>query len=173
MTDVVPAGPVSLPIYLLRRMVAKSATFRAAVGASTTAEALEHIYVKEVDDTERRPCAVICTEGTRYQVIAGGSQVQLRADGEVFLYLTMDTPEAYFDDPTNAFLHFANFFGGVIDDVAALSGADQTEDSTFPDSDLSITGIRDLPCMECPREMWASLGRYWLGAWVISWGDGG
>jgi len=171
MTDVTPSGPVAVPIYLLRRMVAKSPTFRAMVGQPTTVGALPFVHVKEVDDQETRPCAVICTEGTRYTVIAGGAQIHLRPQGEVFLYLALDTLAEHFEDPSNAFMRFANFYGGVMEDIAGMSGADQTEDTTFPDSDLAITGIRDLPVMETPQALWESVGRYWLGAMVVSWGD--
>lgn len=50
-----PSDLVSLPLYYLKQTVAGSATFQAWVGASTAAEALNHVHEVEVDMPVLRP----------------------------------------------------------------------------------------------------------------------
>lgn len=169
--SVTPSGCVSMPLYLLRRMVSVSSTFQTAVGVATSTLALDHIYLHEALSPSARPCAVINELGTSFQLIAGGGQNQLRPRGDLFLWLARDTPANYYDDPDNALLDYMNFAGGVIDDIVNISGADQTADSSVPESQLAITAVSLEDASETPREVWKGPGRFWWSAWRITWGD--
>lgn len=167
---VTPSGSCATPLYLLRRMVALSATFQAATGAANAAEALTHVFLKEAEGTELRPCAVISTDGGAWHSVAGGQQNQLRSSGVLFMWLGLDVEvDLSLDD---AVLTHANFHGGVADDIAALAGQDQTADAVVPGSHLLITGMHDIPPSEAPKEYWTPGKRLMWSAWLIRWGDG-
>lgn len=167
-----PTGPVSLPPYKLRRMVALSPTFQAACTTANYATAWRNTYFKEAAGTELRPCAVVNHEDLSYRLIAGGSQNHLRAQGTMFLWLARNVAPADLNDPAEALNHFADFFGAVMDEVAALAGVDQTADATVPDSHLTITGIQGLLIAMNDQSEWATLGQFCWGAAAVSWGDG-
>lgn len=164
-----PVASLALPMYMLRRMVAASATFQAAVGAANATEADAHIRYKDADENVSRPCATIFSEDHSFGLIAGGSQNFLRPNGTVFLWLAMDCVAGDSDDEST--IKFANFFGGVADDIAALSGADQTADSAVPDSHLPIREMHNIGPHMTPREMWNDVGKFMWGAWIVTWGD--
>ena len=169
---VVASGPVSLPIYLLRRMISLSPTFQALVGASTAAQALGHIYCKDVEGTERRPCVVLWPDGGSFDLIAGGMQNQLRGRGQLWMWLAMDTHEDDFNDNTAAMFRFGNLHGNIGQEIADLSAADQTADTAVPGSHLQITTMTDEGIAETDETEWeAGIGRYWAGVWRINWGD--
>ena len=168
---VTPTGPVSLPIYLLRRMVSLCPTFQTLVGASTAAQAREHIYVKDVEGTERRPCAVISPMGGSYSLIAGGDQNNLRARGTLFLWIAADANEDDANNNVDGFYRFGNIHGGIGSELAGLAGQDQTADTTVTGSHLAITAMRDEGMAESDPELWDSIGRYFAGVWTIEWGD--
>lgn len=167
---ITPNGSCATPLYLLRRMGSLSATFQAAIGGNTAALALTRIFLKEADGKEPRPCMVISTDGGAWQQVAGGSQNQLRPSGVLFVWLAMDLDIGL--SPSDAMLEYANFHGGVGDDLAALSGQDQTADSTVPESHLAITRMHDIPPSEAPKEFWPAGKRFMWSAWIIQWGDG-
>ncbi len=168
---VTPAGSVALPIYLVRRMLALCATFQTLVGATTAAQAREHIFMKDTEGTERRPCAVITSQGTSFRLLAGGGQNQLRSSGTVFLWLAADSDPDDENNNVDGCLRFANIHGKIGDELAALSNVDQTADTTVPNSHLSITSMTDIAPNETPPELWDSYGRFWWSAWIIEWGD--
>lgn len=159
-----------MPLYLLRRMGSLSATFQAVTESASAAEALTHIFLKEAEGTEPRPCMVISTDGGRFHQIAGGDQNQLRPSGVLFVWLGLDVPVDL--SQSDAALMMANFHGGVGDDIAALSGVDQTADSVVPDSHLAITSMHDIPPSEAPRQFWNPGTRLMWSAWLVQWGDG-
>lgn len=169
--SVTPSGSVAVPIYLLRRMVSLSTTFQTATGAASATLALNHIYLHEATGDETRPCAVVNGDDTSYELSAGGDQNQLRAKGSLFLWLAQDTLSEHYEDNASAVLRFANYAGGVADDVIAIAGQDQTADATITGSHLSITGMQMLAMSEIPREMWPEVGRFWWCAWQVTWGD--
>lgn len=171
MPDITPTGPVSLPVYLVRRMLALSPTFQTFTGAANATEALDHIFCRDADGTETRPCAVISSESTQFSLRYGGDQNYLLPRGTVFVWLALDTLEDHYEDNVNAMLRFGNFHGGVGQDVADLSGADQTADATVPQSHLNIREMRDVPPIEIHQDYWDSIGRFWWSGWVIEWGD--
>lgn len=160
-----------MPIYLLRRMVSLSSTFQTLVGATTAAQAIEHIYCKDTDGTERRPCAVIMHGRTGYSLTAGGMQNQLRPSGSVYLWLFVDRDEDDIDNNADGILRFGNVAGGVTDDVVNLAGVDQTTDTTVTGSHLQITSVSSVDIGETHPELRDSMGWFWWAEIVFEWGD--
>lgn len=161
---VAPAGTLSEPASLLRAMVAASATFQTAVGASSATLALPHVLLRDALPGDRRPyCTINPGQKHGYSLVAGGAQNQLRPHGSLFLFLTIDTPPEHYLDRTQADYYAANFFGQVIDNVMAVAGADNS---------LSITGSELLGWDETPEDDWNSLGRFYYAYYHIEWGDG-
>ena len=123
MTVVAPSGSLATPPYLLRRMVALSPTFQLACETSDFYDALARTFWKDADGNEPRPCATVNVESMGYRLIAGGGQNHLRPYGTLFLWLAQDVLEEHYNDDNASMLRFANFAGGVLDDVMALAGA--------------------------------------------------
>lgn len=167
---IIPKGPAAEPVYLLRRMTAMSETFREFTRTPDTKHALTRVKLKEVEGDEPKPCAVINTESTMFHNIADGVQPVIVPKGTLFLWLALETPDELRDDPDGEFLNYLNFHGGVGEDIAKLSGVDQTEDAVFPDSHLLITEMHDVAPSVSPKEYWESLGRFMWSAWIVRWG---
>jgi hypothetical protein len=172
MVAVTPVGPLALPPYLLRRMVALSPTFQAGCELTDFDKALARTFWKDAEGNEPRPCATVNHTDQSYRLIAGGGQNYLRPRGGLMLWVGQDILEEHYDDNNASMLRFSNFFGGIIEDVINLSGADQTADTLVPDSHLAITGSTSLMMSINPEEEWATIGRFWWGGVVFEWGDG-
>ena len=171
MTVVAPSGSLATPPYLLRRMVALSPTFQLACETSDFYDALARTFWKDADGNEPRPCATVNVESMGYRLIAGGGQNHLRPYGTLFLWLAQDVLEEHYNDDNASMLRFANFAGGVLDDVMALAGADQTADTLVPESHLAITNPQGLMMAMNPEEEWATIPKFWWAGFAISWGD--
>jgi hypothetical protein len=161
----------------LRRMVALSATFQQALGideeteAENAASALEKVYLKSYVGRVPRPIAVVSMgESFDWSVVSGGDAYHLRPSGSLFLYLAIDTDARYVEDRVSAEWTAWDFFSGVLEDVAALSCADDA-DSEFDESHLPITRISVVGWGENPREQWNSDGRYYEAGILMNWGD--
>lgn len=168
------AGSFAVPAQKLKKMVGLSPTWRRFGAAVQRApEAPDGIWLKSVPDEQPRPIAGISPGAQHnYKLIGGGSGNVLRPDGSLFLYLAIDTPVEFYDDPVQAEFFAASVFGQVIDEVALLAGDDdpQTEDGT---GHLAITDIQMILFGESPEESWQSLGRFYMATYHIAWGDGG
>lgn len=171
--QVIPSGSVAVPLYQLRRMTALSPTFQRFTKSQTWRHALTRLKFKEVEGNEQRPIGVINTESTMFTKIAGGAQAVILPQGSLFLWLALDTPDEFKEDTDGEYLNYCNFHGLIGDEIAALSGADQEEDSDFPDSHLIIKDMHDVPPTVSPKEFWtiAGIGRYMWSAWIVEWGD--
>lgn len=167
------AGSFALPAYKLRRMVALSPTFAAAVAEiQPPAAPLDKVLLRDCVATDARPYAVLSSgQSHNYKLIAGGGQNVLRPDGSLGLYLAKDTPDEFKADPVTAEFDASSFFGLVIDEIAARAGADDPEaaDGT---SHLPITSISLQHFDESPEEYWNSFGRFWFAVYLVEWGDG-
>jgi hypothetical protein len=169
---VTPSGSFAVPQYLLRRMIAMSPTFQAARGVDNWTDALAGVKLKDVDPTlTNRPLVCVFTESLHWRLIAGGAQNVLRPDGTLFMWVVQDVDPADYEDTETAAIKFGNFLE-LIDDVAALAGADQTLDSSFPDSHLPINSISLIAQNESARELWKTeCGRFYWAAFAVQWGD--
>lgn len=166
-----PQEALATATYKLRRMVAASSTFQGELGVSTQDEALPYVHIKDFDLEDERPVASILPTDFRFGMVSGGGQLFLRPAGKLFLYLAVDA-DLTLDGPVDQFLKAADFVGGVVGDVAALSEADQSSDSDVPSSELAITEINMIGMGETPEEDWRSLGRFWFAAYDVDWGIG-
>ena len=169
---------LSIVLAKLRRMVALSAAFQAALGISGgTAEqraalAAERVFLKSHVPDREQPFAVVSMgDSLDYQLVAGGDMNHLRPSGSVFLYLRRMTSPLYLEDRVSAEIDAWDFFSGVIEDVAAIAGADDAN-SEFGESHLSIIQMGLVGWGENPQEEWASSGRYYEAGILVNWGDG-
>lgn len=122
------ADPFTTPLLTLADMLAASATFQALVGAAdATAAALKiHLFELLAADADgldgRRPFAVLGCGRVSSNLVAGGAQLYLRSQGQLWLYLT-DNHDGALEIRT-AGLAFAAAAGGILADLAGLSGQD-------------------------------------------------
>lgn len=123
---VTPTSSLALAIDGLRQLVAESATFRTRVGAANQAEALEKVFVSDVEVSEEeglivglRPFAIVFVIDSRYRHLGAGPQHQ--AGGAIGLLLTDNAQFTGPDDaPEDSEIDFWNFAGGAVDDIAFL-----------------------------------------------------
>lgn len=156
---VTAVGPISPKILQLEDMIARSATFQAAVGADNETEALDSIHYEyalldesgldnDLDLTRLvslLPCAVILTaEQFQYRGVSYSGRHRLRAEGAFGLLL------ADFDSQNDevsknsrakrklATLDFANFYGSVIDEVMQLAGTGEDNIERLPIDQVTL-----------------------------------
>lgn len=155
----------------LREMFAQSSTLQSACGGSVNAAAA-HVYfgaTPKLDDQTAYPRPLIIiglSEDFRYHMIAGGERNQMRPEGTLNFFGIRNTPSTYITgsdcDYTAAETDHMDFFGGVLDDIAAISGWDDN---------LSVTDIWMKDFAEVEAKFWQELGRFYFCGGVISWGD--
>lgn len=155
----------------LRTLFARSTTLQGECGG-TEANALTHVYfgaLPKLADQNAfpRPLIIIgLTEDFRWHMIAGGERNQLRPNGTLAYFGLRNTPTIYITgadcDYAAADIDHMNFFGGVLDDVAALAGWDDN---------LSVTDIVNRDFAEVDAKYWKELGRYYFASGLILWGD--
>lgn len=169
---IIPAGTFALAAQKLQRMVASSPTWQAAIAAANLDIAQANVFLKNVIGQAPRPFAIVSPgQQHGYKLIAGGFQNVLRPSGSLFLYLAQDTSPAGQQDIVQAEFEAANFFGQVIDDLAALAGAD---DPSSPDgsSHLALVSIDLETFSAVPEEQWPTLGQWYYAGYSVGWGDG-
>lgn len=113
-------------------LLADSAAFRARLGVSSAAEAQRRIFAGEVELPRNsppdatlaslRPFVLLVEDAHGYVQIGADSQIQLGCTGGV-LAIFQDNPR-FPDNHKASFYDFAEYLGGVIDDVAQMSGQD-------------------------------------------------
>ena len=127
MADVTPTGEMGKAMVNLKNLLAESATFQEAIGATGTpaekiAAAKLRIHLTAYDRPAgadfTRPFALICKTGndTNEKVATNTSLV----GGDMELRFDKNISEAYKDDPGNAELEFLNFIDFVIADMQNL-----------------------------------------------------
>ena len=155
----------------LRTMFSRSTVQQGESGGSESA-ALSHVYFGATPNLENqtaypRPFWIIgLTDDVRHRLVAGGGQNQLRPSGSLVFFGIRNTPNIYITgadcDYSAAEIDHMNFFGGVLDDVAALAG---------DDDNLSVTEIVTRDFAEVDAKFWDQLGRFYFISGVIQWGD--
>lgn len=124
MTDVVPAGPASLPFDGLAKLLASSGTFRIEMSPEALGEEPEAIWTEESvltlidypsstrDGGSARPAiplAVITSDdGDEWQMTS-----EFHTTGTLLLSFLFKIPTDYLDDQRNAELHFRNLVGQI------------------------------------------------------------
>lgn len=127
-------GSLSLSKENLRITLADCATFRTWVGATTAAQALNRIHheglpprtsgeeytIEELNAL--RPYALLSTEsfGSRHE--AASTSFDYRDSGTIRCRLVQEVPQEIADDHGEIGRRFDNVVGGIMDDLAALSG---------------------------------------------------
>jgi hypothetical protein len=163
---VTPAYSLSLALEAARQTLLQSTVFQNRVYAADPEGAVaNHVHLDELADNDGlsglRPYALLkyCDRGS--QVIAEGIQVDLIVSGGILLWLEFDAR----DDLTthdDQYWDACNFFGGVIDQMEELSGAD--EYLPFR-SELIVAPHR------VPRAQRRTGYDYWYAAFLLHYGD--
>lgn len=170
-----PVTPISRDaseVHDLRGMVARSETFQAQTGfPGNPAAALARVHIDsfypELLAGEsfklHRPFAVVMpAPGPLWSDYAGGDQVYLARSGKMLLYLSDGQRH---EDPTDDWTAFANFAGGVIEDLANRSG--------YSVGDLPISTISRAVEPRRPRVDRAPAQqereRWWFAIYSIDW----
>jgi len=133
---VTPTGPLSLPLFHLREMLADSPAFQAFVNAANAAEARERIHysalpaqygetytVEELN--ELRPFAMIgipSEESYEMTTIAGGGPFNWTDEGQIILYLEWDVADAFQRDRAAADVDAMNTIGAILSEIQDRSG---------------------------------------------------
>lgn len=127
--SVSPVYSLSLALEAARQTLLQSSVFQDRVDLADPGASYEdHVWLDELADNDGlssyRPYALLkyCDRGS--VVIAEGIQVDLIVNGGILLWLEFDAR----DDLTthnDQYWDACNFFGGVIDQMEALSGSDE------------------------------------------------
>jgi len=124
---VVAAGSLAVPIDNLGSLLAASATFAAAVAVddalAVPADRVHYHANAEtlVANQLERPFAILWFDDFTYADIGEGDGYYLQAGGSIVCRMQFESTEAVNDD---AAIEALNFFGGVLDDLATISGSD-------------------------------------------------
>lgn len=167
------SGSLCVPAHKLRRMVELSPAWQDAIRETDRPpDAPNRVWLRDVIGTVARPFAVVSV-GAVHQLLLqfGGGRNYLRPNGQLFLFMTVDTSPLFYEDRVAAEFEAASLFGRVVDDVAELSAADDTESEDMT-SHLAITSIELQQFGEVPEENWQSLGRWFFCGYTVNWGDG-
>jgi hypothetical protein len=166
---VTPTSSIAIELATLRNMLGESQTFQEWTNTiGDPAEAMRRVHIQSykllpggdgVDlHIAERPYAVVMRHGGQlWNRYAEGQQYYLRRRGELLLYLTANSSyDAGIDDA----LDFANFYGGVADDLARAAGTA----SSLPITDITI----QVPASLNDRTQHTS-GRYWDVMLSVQW----
>lgn len=158
----------TLAAQSLQAMFARSATLQSEAGASAGTRVHFGATPNLSDQSAYpRPLVIIgFTEDYRQHMIAGGERNQLRSSGTLTFFGIRNTPSAYITgdscDYSAAEVDHMNFFGSMLEDVAALSGWDDN---------LSVTDIALRDFAEVDAKHWKELGRFYIASGLVFWGD--
>ena len=91
-------GPLALPMCKLRHLLASTSAFQTWVGAGTTLEALDSIYIAGVDSRPTRPFVVIGIAEFAFRRIAGGAADWFQSEGGLAVRFENDIDSGDVDD---------------------------------------------------------------------------
>lgn len=166
-----PKGSLAKPLIQLRTMASLSKEFQKQTNSDTANDALKHISFTRVGEDKRgRPFAcVLLGESHGGRQISGGGRNFLIPEGDVGLYMTIDTNPLYKFDLDAATIDAANFFGTVADEIVDLSGADNSQSD---ESHLPITQHRLAQFGDSGPEESNSIGDFFFSVYLFDWGMG-
>ena len=160
-------SPRAIAVEKLRRMCALSATFR---GGKTYDQAFLKTFKKNVDGSIPRPYACVGRGASMlWKSHSGGDHEFLIPSGSVFLFLSRDTNPDFYEDRIAAEEDADNWFGLVVSEIAALSGADDPE-SFDGSGHLVIQQINEIGFGENDDGQWSSMGRFYSAGYLVEWG---
>ncbi len=162
-----PVGGLSLSLVSVRNLVACCPSWQAWTGVDQLAEELRfaaalqrvHLYAfpppatpplgYELSELESiRPAAVITTKPP--SVVARSLEIYVRTRNATssfvemytnYIYLQADVPNAYRDNPSDAYIDFTNRIGSLVDDMVELEGADLPEPVPYVQSVAMVTDV--------------------------------
>lgn len=163
---ITPAGPLSVPIALLRAAIAASTTFQAAVGAADATAALPRVMDEMPEgswEDLKKPFAVV-RDGEQLEAVrvAAGAQDYLRWSGTVEVtFVADDGGQAPAGGEADAKTAFRNFAGGVMHDVAQNAGVDAG--LAIERIAMTIPPSRSHPADAVDGQ------KYWVCKFAVSW----
>lgn len=126
---VAAASALALSKQKLITAISNSATFQAAVGVASAADALKAIYLAaclakdEKEFASLRPFAVVGTAAElHYERDSGGTKNYLVASGAVYFYLAANDLDP--TNPADSSVVWDNLLGGLIEDLEAVAALD-------------------------------------------------
>lgn len=140
---VAATSQIAKAAHALRRLVASSAAFQSVVGAETEAEALEHVYLGEADDTDGeieqirlahpRPRAIIRTNAFSLTVTGVGDYqeqhgLELSFEFQPPQSVTGGKPGKHITDEAT---WFDNKWGAIVSEMVANSGQANDDDEGY------------------------------------------
>jgi len=163
---ITPAWSQALALESARQTLAVTTVFADRVAAADPGALAEsHIWLDEIADnaglSDHRPYALLkyCDRGST--VIAEGTQVDLIVSGGIVLWLEFDA-RSDLTDHDDQYWDALNFFGGVIDQMEALSGADEY---------LPFRSEMIVAPHRTERAKRRTGNDYWWAAWLLVYGD--
>lgn len=133
------------------------------------AEALGRVYVKAPTSDAEMPFAVIAAQPVTWRTYSGGAQNHMRPSGELWLFLQCGpSPNVPEECNVDRRREAADWFDEVVEDVAALSAADDEDDGTshLAINDITPSGFDE----ETPEATQTSSGVVYWSTWVVQWG---
>lgn len=118
---------LNLPTARMVAMVANSDHWREWLGVSTEDAALERIHIETAEGhpLERPFCVVTSTVEWTSAALGAGPSTTWGHRGTLHLLIEDEIPDAYRESQKDAFYHFTNMAGGVLDDIEELSGTSE------------------------------------------------
>lgn len=113
---VTPAGSVSLPLQYLKKSLAASTSFQAAVGAASASAAEAYIFHRETESA--RPRAII---GFERNLAEKGGTTQWPARGRLKIAIEIATPAEHASSIEDANWWWTNLIGAIVDEMQALA----------------------------------------------------
>lgn len=168
MSLIVPEEELGISLQKLRQMIASSETFQRGVQGGY-GEALERVYFGRQSGALTRPSVVLQPDATGAQLIAGGTVNHLRMNGQIRLHIEVDADTDLSEsDQRSAAMDFVQ---GVLSEVQNLAAVDDTE-GEYDESHLAIVSTSLTTFGKNETKFKNSLGQFFVGQAVISWGDG-
>lgn len=171
--SVTATSALMLPLHNLADMIAASATFQARVNKSAAGILADHIWLSEVKAGEgeseeelacHRPFVMLCYDTNGWIEFAHGTRVYLKQTGGIAVFITASaTYTESVDHPADSETDYGNFAGGIIEDVAELSG----QDNNWP--------FRSIEMAERPQRTELKRRKsddFWFSLWIFKYGLG-
>lgn len=116
-------GILTAPLDRARKLLARSLTWQAAVGAADETEALNSIHLEEASYRTEMPYGIIGMTHWSGNVAAGGSQFVMQPSGGISLMLCFEADDSY-TFIADKVLSFLNTLESIVVEMNSLLGVD-------------------------------------------------
>ena len=165
-----PKGSFAVPIVQLRTMVSLSKEFQKQTKTDTATDALSRVHLTRKAEIIRPFACIMVGDSHNYRQDSGGDANFLISDGNIGIYMTIDTNPLYKFDLDSAVIEASSFFGTVMDEVVELSAKDNPRGDI---SHLPLTNVRLTMFDDSGDEESESVGEFFYAVYMVTWGIGG